>query len=163
MDPVFNKFKEKLGSFKKALSKTIEKKAVAIEYEAEQAPENEEVPVGELEPVLEETDFVTSLREESPEIEHIESVTATPINVDKQDKKKAEYQKRVKREKKRQRLMLKKKKCMEIKNLRRKNPFSKRYRMLGLRRRQKLWSLIGKSIWILRIWKSLYGNSKWVF
>ena len=57
MDPVFNKFKEKLGSFKKALSKTIEKKAVAIEHEAEQAPENEEVPEGELEPVLEETDF----------------------------------------------------------------------------------------------------------
>ena len=37
MDPVFNKFKEKLGSFKKALSKTIDKKAVAIEPVAEPA------------------------------------------------------------------------------------------------------------------------------
>ena len=100
MDPVFNKFKEKLGSFKKALSKTIEKKAVAIEYEAEQAPENEEVLEGELKPVLEETNFETSLREESPEIEHIESVTTTSITVDKEDKKKVEYQKRVKERKK---------------------------------------------------------------
>ena len=57
MDPVFNKFKEKLRSFKKALSKTIEKKAVAIDYEAEQAPENEEVPEGELEPVLRRDKF----------------------------------------------------------------------------------------------------------
>jgi fused signal recognition particle receptor len=100
MDSVFNKFKEKLGSFKKALSKTIEKKAVAIEYEAEHAPENEDVSEGELEPVLKETDFVTSLREESPEIEHIESVTTTPITVDKEDKKKVEYQKRANERKK---------------------------------------------------------------
>ena len=31
MDPVFNKLKEKLGNFKKALSKTIDDKAVDVE------------------------------------------------------------------------------------------------------------------------------------
>ena len=51
MDPVFNKFKEKLGSFKKALSKTIDDKAVAIEPIVEPAPEAEEDFEEEIEPV----------------------------------------------------------------------------------------------------------------
>ena len=137
MDPVFNKFKEKLGSFKKALSKTIEKKAVAVEYEAEQAPENEEVPVGELEPVLEETDFVTSLREESPEIEHIESVTTTPITVDKQDKKKAEYQKRVKERKKAAEIDAEKEKVYGDQKPKEKKSFFKKVSNVGFAQKAK--------------------------
>ena len=57
MDPVFNKFKEKLGSFKKALSRTIDDKAVAIEPIVEPAPEAEEGFEEEIEPGLEEESF----------------------------------------------------------------------------------------------------------
>ncbi len=41
---MFNKLKEKLGSFKKSLSKTIDEKAVAFESEEENAAEVEEIP-----------------------------------------------------------------------------------------------------------------------
>ncbi len=41
---MFNKLKEKLGSFKKSLSKTIDEKAVAVEPTEETAPEYEEIP-----------------------------------------------------------------------------------------------------------------------
>ena len=55
MDPVFNKFKEKLGSFKKAFSKTIDEKAVEVEpVIIEQVPESEESLEEEIEPVIEE-------------------------------------------------------------------------------------------------------------
>ena len=137
MDPVFNKFKEKLGSFKKALSKTIEKKAVAIEYEAEQAPENEKVPEGELEPVLEETDFVTSLRKKSPEIEHIESVTTTPITVNKEDKKKVEYQKRVKERQKAAEIDAEKEKVYVDKKPEEKKSFFKKVSNVGFAQKAK--------------------------
>ena len=70
---MFNKFKEKLGSFKKALSKTIDRKAVASNL-YEPVPEAEEILEDEIEPILDETDFETSLEEESPEIKPVESV-----------------------------------------------------------------------------------------
>ena len=49
----------------------------------------------ETEPILEETDFETSLEEESPEIKPAEYVTTKPVTVETEDKKKAEYRKKV--------------------------------------------------------------------
>lgn len=68
MDPVFNKFKEKLGSFKKAFSKTIDEKAVEVEpVIIEQVPESEESLEEEIEPVIEEETIEAALEEEIPE------------------------------------------------------------------------------------------------
>lgn len=93
MDPVFNKFKEKLGSFKKALSRTIDDKAVAIEPVVEPAPEAEEGFEEELEPYLEE---------ESPEVEPVEVKPGmpSPETVGTEDRKKAEYRKKLEERKK---------------------------------------------------------------
>ncbi len=93
MDPVFNKFKEKLGSFKKALSRTIDDKAVAIEPVVEPAPEAEEGFEEELEPYLEE---------ESPEVEPVEVKPGMPSPeiVGIEDRKKAEYRKKLEERKK---------------------------------------------------------------
>ncbi len=67
---MFNKFKEKLGSFKKALIGTIDKKAVAVEpmlnlYQRKKEFEEdfEEDFEEEIEPVLEETKSKHSLEE----------------------------------------------------------------------------------------------------
>ena len=97
MDLVFNKFKEKLGSFKKALSKTIDKKAVAVEPVVEPVPEEEDFEdfEEETEPILEETDYKTSLEEESPEIKPAEPVITKPVTVQTEDKKKEEYRKKI--------------------------------------------------------------------
>jgi fused signal recognition particle receptor len=96
MDLVFNKFKEKLGSFKKALSKTIDKKAVAVEPVAEPVPEEDfEDFEEETEPILEETDYETSLEEESPEIKPAEPVITKPVTVQTEDQKKEEYRKKI--------------------------------------------------------------------
>ena len=91
---MFNKFKEKLGSFKKALSKTIDRKAVVLE------PEPEETLEDEIEPFLDETDFEASLEEESPDIKPINPAATKPATVEKEYDKKAEYRKRVEERKK---------------------------------------------------------------
>jgi fused signal recognition particle receptor len=91
---VFNKFKEKLGSFKKALSKTIDRKAVAVE------PEPEEILEDEIEPFLDETDFEASMEEESPDIKPVEPAKTKPVTVETEYDKKAEYRKRVEERKK---------------------------------------------------------------
>ena len=95
MDPVFNKFKEKLGSFKKALSKTIDEKAVEVEpVIVEQVPESEESLEEEIEPIIEEKAIEAALKEKSPETE---MVTASPGNtrIQVEDLKKAEYRKKL--------------------------------------------------------------------
>src|SRR5665647_384430 len=83
-------------------------------------------------------------------------------------RKRQNTEKKLKREREQQRSKLRRKKYLKRKNLKRKNlkrknPFLKRSRRLGLHRRQKLWSLIGKSIWIAKTLKSLFGNLKWAF
>lgn len=100
MDPVFNKFKEKLGSFKKALSKTIDEKAVEVEpVVVEQVPESEESLEEEIEPIIEEEILEAALKEESPEAE---TETASPAiaHVLVEDLKKAEYRKKLEDRKK---------------------------------------------------------------
>ncbi|AKB38543.1 Signal recognition particle 54 kDa protein [Methanosarcina siciliae C2J] len=96
MDPVFNKFKEKLGSFKKALSKTIDEKAVEVEpVVIEQVPESEESLEEEIEPIIEEEVLEVALEAESPEAEtETASQAITHIPID--DLKKAEYRKKLK-------------------------------------------------------------------
>lgn len=94
MDPVFNKFKEKLGSFKKAFSKTIDEKAVEVEpVIVEQVPESEESLEEEIEPIIEEETIEAALEEESPEKETTTSQEIARISID--DLKKAEYRKKV--------------------------------------------------------------------
>ena len=95
MDPVFNKFKEKLGSFKKALSKTIDEKAVEVEpVVVEQVPESEESFEEEIEPIIEEKAIEAALKEKSTETE---TVTASPgiTSIQVEDLKKAEYRKKL--------------------------------------------------------------------
>jgi fused signal recognition particle receptor len=106
MDPVFNKIKEKFGIFKKSLSKTIDDKAVEIEpvvettHEVEPAFEVEETFEEDVEPVLEEEEFEIPLEEGHPQAKPAESVVTAHVPVEKEDKKKAEYKKRVEERKK---------------------------------------------------------------
>ena len=65
----------------------MKRKQVAIEYEAEQAPENEKVPEGELSQFRRDKFCNISERGKS-EIEHIESVTTTSITVDRKKTRK---------------------------------------------------------------------------
>lgn len=98
MDPVFNKFKEKLGSFKKAFSKTIDEKAVEVEpVIIEQVPESEESLEEKIEPIIEEETIEAALKEESPE-KGTASEEIARISLD--DLKKAEYRKKVENKKK---------------------------------------------------------------
>jgi len=98
MDPVFNKFKEKLGSFKKAFSKTIDEKAVEVEpVIIEQVPESEESLEEEIEPIIEEETFEAALEEESPEKG---SAPQEIARISAEDLKKAEYRKKVEDRKK---------------------------------------------------------------
>jgi fused signal recognition particle receptor len=100
MDPVFNKFKEKLGSFKKAFSKTIDEKAVEVEpVIVELEPESEESLEEEIEPIIEEEIIETALEEESPETEK-EAAPQEIARVSIEDIKKAEYRKKVEDRKK---------------------------------------------------------------
>jgi fused signal recognition particle receptor len=101
-DPVFNKFKEKLGNFKKALSRTIDDKAVAIEPVVEPAPEAEEGFEEDIEPIPEEEALETPLEEEEYEVEPVETkpVTTAPSTVGTEDWKKAEYRKKLEDRKK---------------------------------------------------------------
>lgn len=93
MDPVFNKFKEKLGSFKKAFSKKIDEKAVEVEpVIVEQVPESEESLEEEIEPIMEEEAIEAALEEESPEKGTAPQEIA---RVSIEDLKKAEYRKKV--------------------------------------------------------------------
>jgi fused signal recognition particle receptor len=93
MDPVFNKFKEKLGSFKKAFSKTIDEKAVEVEpVIVEQVPESEESLEEEIEPLIEEEATEAALEEESPEKG---SAPQEIARISTEDLKKAEYRKKV--------------------------------------------------------------------
>ncbi len=98
MDPVFNKFKEKLGSFKKAFSKTIDEKAVEVEpVIVEQVPESEESLEEEIEPIIEEEAIEAALKEESPG-KGTASEEIARISLD--DLKKAEYRKKIEDRKK---------------------------------------------------------------
>jgi fused signal recognition particle receptor len=101
-DPVFNKFKEKLGNFKKALSRTIDDKAVAIEPVVEPVPEAEEGFEEDIEPIPEEEALETPLEEEDYEVEPVETkpVTTAPSTVGIEDRKKAEYRKKLEDRKK---------------------------------------------------------------
>ncbi len=96
-DPVFNKFKEKLGNFKKALSRTIDDKAVDIEPVVESVPEAEEGFEEDIEPIPEEEALETLTEEESYEAE---PVTAAPATAGIEDRKKAEYRKKLENRKK---------------------------------------------------------------
>lgn len=96
MDPVFNKFKEKLGSFKKALSKTIDEKAVEVEpVVVEQMPQSEESLEEEIEPIVEEEALEAALEAESSEAE-TEAASPAIAHVPIEDLKKAEYRKKLK-------------------------------------------------------------------
>jgi len=100
MDPVFNKFKEKLGSFKKALSKTIDEKAVEVEpVVVEQVLESEESLEEEIEPIIEEETLEAALKAESPEAE-TETASQAIAHVPIEDLKKAEYRKKLEDRKK---------------------------------------------------------------
>jgi len=94
---VFNKFKEKLGNFKKALSKTIDNKAVDIEPVVEPVPEAEEGFEEDIEPIPKEEALEMLTEEESYEAE---PVTAAPTTVGIEDRKKAEYRKKLENRKK---------------------------------------------------------------
>jgi fused signal recognition particle receptor len=89
---MFNKFKEKLGNFKKALSKTIDDKAVDIEPVVEPVPETEEGFEEDIEPIPEEEALEMLTEEESYEAE---PVTVAPEPVKVEDRKKAEYRKKL--------------------------------------------------------------------
>ncbi len=99
---MFNKFKEKLGNFKKALSRTIDDKAVDIEPVVEPAPEAEEGFEEDIEPIPEEEALETPLEEEDYEVEPVEvkPVTVAPSTVGIEDRKKAEYRKKLEERKK---------------------------------------------------------------
>jgi len=100
MDPVFNKFKEKLGSFKKALSKTIDEKAVEVEpVVVEPVLESEESLEEEIEPIIEEEILEAALKAESPEAE-TEAASPAIAHVPIEDLKKAEYRKKLEDRKK---------------------------------------------------------------
>ncbi|AAM07457.1 TPA: signal recognition particle-docking protein FtsY [Methanosarcina acetivorans] len=93
---MFNKFKEKLGSFKKALSKTIDEKAVEVEpVVVEQMPQSEESLEEEIEPIVEEEALEAALEAESSEAE-TEAASPAIAHVPIEDLKKAEYRKKLK-------------------------------------------------------------------
>lgn len=93
MDPVFNKFKEKLGSFTKAFSKKIDEKAVEVEpVIVEQVPEIEESLKEEIGPIIEEETIEAALEEESSEKE---TAPQEIPRISIEDLKKAEYRKKV--------------------------------------------------------------------
>ncbi|HPS89673.1 MAG TPA: signal recognition particle-docking protein FtsY [Methanosarcina vacuolata] len=94
---MFNKFKEKLGNFKKALSRTIDDKAVDIEPVVEPVPEAEEGFEEDIEPIPEEEALETLIEEESYEAEPV-TVAPTPVRIE--DRKKAEYKKKLENRKK---------------------------------------------------------------
>jgi len=115
---VFNKLKEKLGNFKKSLSKTIDDKAVEVEPVAEPLPEEEEDFESEVEPGFEEEEIeeieepleAEEALEITPEIETVEpepvkeTVKAAPIQVlsraEIEERKKTEYKKKLEERKK---------------------------------------------------------------
>lgn len=95
---MFNKFKEKLGNFKKALSRTIDDKAVDIEPVVEPVPEAEEGFEEDIEPIPEE-EALETLKEEEESYE-AEPVAVVPATVGIEDRKKAEYRKKLEDRKK---------------------------------------------------------------
>ncbi|AKB13187.1 MAG: signal recognition particle-docking protein FtsY [Methanosarcina thermophila] len=114
---MFSKFKEKLGNFKKALSRTIDNKAVEIEPVIEPVPESEEGFEEEIEPIPEEEAPETLLEEKSYEVkpeeakpeevkpeevkpEEVKPVTSAPSKVEIEDWKKAEYRRKLEERKK---------------------------------------------------------------
>lgn len=94
---MFNKFKEKLGNFKKVLSRTIDDKAVAIEPAVEPVLEAEEGFEEDIELIQEEEALGTLIEEDSREVEPVEvkPVTTAPAHVGIEDRKKAEYRKKL--------------------------------------------------------------------
>lgn len=99
---MFSKFKEKLGNFKKALSRTIDDKAVDIEPVVEPVPEAEEGFEENIELIPEEEALETPLEEENYGVEpvEVEPVTAVPSAAEIEDRKKAEYRKKLEDRKK---------------------------------------------------------------
>ncbi|MDI9394020.1 MAG: signal recognition particle-docking protein FtsY [Euryarchaeota archaeon] len=93
---MFNKFKEKLVSFKKAFGKTIDEKAVEVEpVIIEQVPESEESLEEKIEPIIGEETTEAALKEESPE-----KGTDSEVSISLDDLKKTEYRKKVEERKK---------------------------------------------------------------
>lgn len=163
MDPVFNKFKEKLGSFKKAFSKTIDEKAVEVEpVIVEQVPESEESLEEEIEPIIEEKKPLRLPERRSPEIEK-ETASQEVARISIEDLKKAEYRKKVEDRKKAAEKIEEEEEEEEKPSEEKKSFFSKSSLLKsGLLRKPKLSCLTGKYILMPKIWKSLCGNSKWV-
>lgn len=135
---MFNKFKEKLGSFKKALVGTIDKKAVAVEPVAEPAPEEEEFEEefeGEFEEDFEEEfeeDFEEDFEEEikpvlegtKPVIKPAEPIVTKPVTTE--DKKKTDYKRKVEERKKEAQIKTENEKLQEEKKPDEKKSFFKR-------------------------------------
>lgn len=151
---MFNKFKEKLGSFKKALIGTIDKKAVAVEPVAEAVPEEEEFEEEfeeedfeeETESIFEEQNLKAPLKEESPEeikpakpvIKPAEAVATKPSTVEIEDKKKADYKRKVEERKKEAQIKTEKEKIQEeIKPVEKKSFFKRVSTKVGLAQKAK--------------------------
>lgn len=140
---MFNKFKEKLGSFKKALIGTIDKKAVAVEPVA--VPEEEEFEEGfeegfeeefeeGTEPIFEEPDLEAPLEKESPEeikpakpvIKPSEAGATKPATAEIEDKKKADYRRKVEERKREVQIKIENEKLQEEKKPEEKKSFFKK-------------------------------------
>ena len=131
---MFNKFKEKLGNFKKVLSRTIDDKAVAIEPVVEPAPEAEEGFEEDIEPIPEEEALETPLEEDSHEVGPVEvkPVTNAPATVGIEDRKKAEYRKKLEDRKKAVESKPEEEKVPEEKK-----PFFKKFSKIGFTQKAK--------------------------
>jgi len=131
---VFNKFKEKLGNFKKVLSRTIDDKAVAIEPVVEPAPEAEEGFEEDIEPIPEKEALETPLEEEGHEVGPVEvkPVTNAPATVGIEDRKKAEYRKKLEDRKKAVESKPEEEKVSEEKK-----PFFKKFSKIGFTQKAK--------------------------
>lgn len=151
---MFNKFKEKLGSFKKALVGTIDKKAVAVEPVTEAVPEEEEFEEefeeeefeDETEPILEKPDLEAPLEEESseeikpakPVIKPAEAVATKSSTAEIEDKKKADYKRKVEERKKEALIKTEKEKIQEeIKPAEKKSFFKRVTTKVGLAQKAK--------------------------
>ena len=131
---MFNKFKEKLGNFKKVLSRTIDDKAVAIEPVVEPAPEAEEGFEEDIEPIPEKEALETPLEEEGHEVGPVEvkPVTNAPATVGIEDRKKAEYRKKLEDRKKAVESKPEEEKVSEEKK-----PFFKKFSKIGFTQKAK--------------------------
>ncbi|MDQ1255316.1 MAG: fused signal recognition particle receptor [Euryarchaeota archaeon] len=138
---MFNKFKEKLGNFKKALIGTIDKKAITTEpvpdeedFEEDFEEDLEEDLEEEIEPVFEETKS-TALPEEKKfedfkpaklETKPAEPVVTKSSTVEIEEKKKADYKRKVEEKKREAQLKIEHEKAQEEKKPEEKKSFFKK-------------------------------------